>query len=59
VSQIIFLFLLYAFTRVDWRLLFTEHRFAWTHSALAQHPDPLGSSQPHRSVHGEDQNRAA
>ncbi len=30
VSQIAFLFLVYAFTRIDWHLIFTEHKFTWT-----------------------------
>lgn len=30
VSQIAFLFLVYAFTRIDWHRLFTEHKFSWT-----------------------------
>ncbi|HZP34824.1 MAG TPA: hypothetical protein VFB23_15830 [Candidatus Acidoferrales bacterium] len=58
-SQVIFLFLLYAFTRVDWRLLFLQHKLGWTHPPLPERRDSLGSSQAHRRVHGEDQNRAA
>jgi hypothetical protein len=30
VSQIAFLFLVYAFTRIDWHRLFTEHKVGWT-----------------------------
>jgi hypothetical protein len=34
VSQIAFLFLIYAFTRIDWHRLFTEHKFGWTQRKL-------------------------
>lgn len=30
ISQIVFLFLIYAFTRVDWNRLLAEHKFSWT-----------------------------
>lgn len=61
VSQIAFLFLVYAFTRIDWHRLFTEHKFSWTrreinvpdvarHSAL-----PEGASI--RGLYGKNQDR--
>lgn len=29
VSQLVFLLVIYAFTRIDWHRLFTEHKFCW------------------------------
>jgi hypothetical protein len=40
ISQIVFLYLIYAFTRVDWRQLFTEHKFTWRRKA-ALPPDSV------------------
>ncbi len=40
VSQIVFLYLVYAFTRVDWRQLFTEHKFTWRRK-VALPADPV------------------
>jgi len=39
VSQIAFLFLVYAFTLVDWRQLVTEHKFAWRPRKIRPLPD--------------------
>jgi hypothetical protein len=45
VSQIAFLFLVYAFTRVDWHRLLTEHEFAWIQRKVTLPPDRSHSSE--------------
>src|SRR5579864_6571351 len=39
VSQIAFLFLIYAFTRVDWHRLLAEHKFGWIQRKAKLPPD--------------------
>ncbi len=43
-TQILLLWLIYLFTRVDWSALFTEKKFKW----IPRKPKPPGSWQDHR-----------
>src|SRR5690348_7584623 len=50
VSQIAFLFLIYAFTRVDWHRLLAEHKFAWTRRTGKLPPDRSHHSEPRKAL---------
>ena len=45
-SQFLLLFLVYLFTKVDWRALFTEKKFRWMKVRSAIKPVPLRASKP-------------
>lgn len=49
VSQIAFLALVYAFTRIDWRLLFTERKFGWTQRKMRVR-DVTRHSEPRKAL---------
>jgi hypothetical protein len=53
VSQIAFLFLIYAFTKVDWRRLLAEHKFAWRDRSEKLQPDRSHHSEPRNAVESE------
>jgi len=50
VSQVAFLFLIYAFTRVDWHRLLAEHKFAWTRRTGKLPPDRSHHSEPRKAL---------
>lgn len=49
VSQIAFLCLVYAFTRIDWRRLFAERKFGWTQRKIRV-PNPARHSEPRKAL---------
>lgn len=50
VSQVAFLFLIYAFTKIDWRRLLAEHEFAWRHRSEKLPPDSSGYSRTGKAL---------
>ena len=53
VSQIVFLFLIYAFTRVDWNRLLTEHKLGWRSRKINLPSDPSRRSTPPKAFQTE------
>jgi hypothetical protein len=62
VSQIAFLLLIYAFTRVDWHRLLAEHKFGWIERHVKLPLDGSQHSEPRPmlegELHGKNKNRA-
>ena len=50
VSQIAFLFLVYAFTRIDWHRLLTDHSFSWTPREGKLLPNASRRSEPRKAL---------